>query len=317
MKLKPIRLISSKISKMALKGKKAAPDVAIIGGLALVIAGGVWLGKRSYDASCELKQSKAKIDDIKDAIANADTNEEDIREYKAALMEERKGFATKMIKTVIGPIVMIGSGCYLVIWGRNGYKSTVIELGTLLSAKTTKLNKLSSKIDEEHGEGTAAKWANGLEDKIVEYKDPETKKKEKSAVTVKNGGGIDGFAFVFDDRSRRYSKDPSLNRMMFNAAEKELLKAYDQRFVSGMEWFNECGYRASDVYDIYSTMYGSKKGREMVDTLMHSGWMEGQTCPPTYHYNDVYKSENETFLQGYESQCIIEPVGMIHMSQLA
>lgn len=299
--------VAPKIATLKLKGKKVSPDVAIIGGLSMVIAGGIWLGKRSHDAAKELDETSAKIESIKSKPADPETKRE--------LMEARKDYGIKVVKTVVGPIIMIGTGCYLVIRGRNGYKSRVMEIGTLLSTQTGRFNRLANKVDEEHGEGTAEKWARGLEDVIVDYKDPETKKKERTVVTV-DKTGIDGFAFEFDDRSRRYSKDGTLNRLMFKNADKILNNAYENRVVTGMEWCNEIGLYEQDMRIIYTNLYGADEANDLVRSLINSGWRKGVTCAPGYHYDDVYKNENESFLQGYMPRCIIEPVGMLPVSEL-
>ena len=301
MKLKLIKSMAPKMTRLATKGKYVAPDVAIIGGLALVIAGGIWMGKRSHDAALDIEETKANIDSMKDSLTQDKMTLEDKEKVVGTLKSERRAFAAKMLKTYGPPIVMILGGSAGVICGHRQIRLRNIGLATALATKTTDFANLSKMVDKEHGEGTASKWVNGLKDEVVEYKD-EKGKKQKDVVTVQKGK-MSKFAIIFDSASGKYSKDPGLSKMALKNAEQYLLREYDDGdFVSAYKAFREAGFSPEFLEGFFS----SKDLHELKTT----GWLRGYTAPPTYGIYTTYKSQNETFIQGYQPECIIAPIGI-------
>lgn len=290
--------IGPKVGTFVLKGKKIAPDVAIVGGLGLVALGGIWLGERIRKGAKDLDDAKMKIDEIKEKVEDGEITRE---ESKQSLSEARKEYAIKITKTYGAPIAMIVAGSFSVLTGHREIKIRNRSLVTALGIEAAKKAKLVKKIDEEHGEGTASKWMNDVYEEFVEVEDKKGKKKKKAVEQMHDLPS--GFATFLDATSGKWSKDPSLTKMAVKNAERYLNDELETgRFVSGYEFFMAIDLKPEVIFN-----------KNKVDALKRMGWMKKDKNDPiyiSYHIFDVHKEHNERFIQGYDNVPIIEPIGM-------
>lgn len=300
MKFSIVEKLGPKVGRAMMKGKQVAPDVAIVGGLAAVVIGGVWLGKRTYDASCEIKKSKAKIENIKEAMVMEGA---DVPKAKEMLKDERKAFFKKMLKTYGLPLAMIVCGGTAVICGHREIKIRNASLGTALTAELMRNKNMAEFIDEKHGEGVSDKVSRGIKEQAVTYKNEEGKK-EKDIIDILEQDKYHGiFTMLFDSASYKFSKDPSLNKMALREVENELIRDYNRGIPVSV-------YRAFITAGFSKDFLTGRLSKEVLDMSKRCVWMEGITPPPCLGIYSVYKSENESFIQGYTPECIFEPVGV-------
>lgn len=304
MKFDIMSKVGPKMGRLVLKGKKVAPDVAVVGGLALVVVGGVWLGKRAHEGASEINKASAKIKETKEAMAMEGA---DIAAGKRLLSEARKEFVSKIAKTYGLPIAMIVGGSISVVCGHRELSLRNKGLATALGVEVAKKAKLIERVDKEHGEGTASKWMNDVYEEVVEMEGKNGKKKKQKKELMHSEPT--GFATFLCESSTKWHKDPSLTKMMVKNAERYLNSEYRKgRFVSGYEYFLEVGIKPEAVFN-----------KDKVNALKKMGWMMKSTTDPiyiSYHIFDVHKEDNERFIQGLENVCIIEPIGMSYIYDL-
>ena len=283
--------IGPKMGRKLLKVKSNAPDIAVFVGLGAVIVGTGWLVKRVYDNSSKLDFYKQTIEEAKD--------ENDMEVVK----EARKDLAVNVLKTVGPPVAVITTGCAGVFYGRHLFKTKNFALVTANGVLQNKLTTLMERVDEEKGEGTAQEWVNEVRKVKIDEIDEKGKKKTKHAKTMPDH--ITGFALPFDASAHKFHKSPTLNRTTIMHAEESLNRDLNYKgVITGMDPYAELGWSEETLKGLL--------GVDKVKTLkkMHLTQNAEKSRHFSYQVFDIdapWTYDNDRFIKGEESICIIDP----------
>ena len=278
--------LGPKMGRLMLKGKAKAPDIAVVGGLAVVIGGTIWLVKRSYEASSKIDMYREIVEDAKEQ-----GNKEDVS-------TARKDFAKTMVKTYGPPMAVIGAGCAGVFYGRHLFRTRNLALMTANGVLQKKLTNVIDKVDEEKGEGVGEQWANGIDEIKIDEVDEKGKKKSRKAKMVKKEPS--GFAMFLDESSEKFHPSNTLNRTMIKHAEDSLNRdLVSKGVVTTMDAYSEVGFTERMLKDL--------KGKEFVNMCKVTGWVNSPGTVISFNVFDVERLDNARFLKGEEPVCLIEP----------
>lgn len=208
--------LGPKMTIMMYKAKSVAPDVLIVGGLVTVIGGTVWLMKKSKDGREVVEEAEDRLLAIDMSAMPETTRKKEIRNVK-------KDAAIDLIKVYGPPVSTIAVGSASILWGHKMFRTRTMALMASNSVLQKKLTTLSERIDEEMGQGTSAKFQNGIytkeEEETYVQKNGKTKtrKVKKDVVTCPQP-----YSVFFDEGSKLWHKDPSLNLTTLRNIEKTM-----------------------------------------------------------------------------------------------
>lgn len=293
--------ISPMISKAMMKGKMAAPDIAVYGGLVLVIGSTAVMVKRSIQEGSKIEEYSNKAKAIKNGSPEYAYISE--KEKRKELKDLRIEFIKYLTKTYGAPLagIIIGSGG--VLYGTKVIK--VQKLAALGEAAILKnrLDALSERVDEALGEGTAKLFQNGgrIEEVDVEYTDEngkKKKKKEKRQVVEYNPDKLD-YRMFFDEGSSRWHTTSALNLMVVKEVEQEFTEKLRRRqtYVSLLE-----------VYvDGFKLRFPDNDPRRII--FSNIGWVYDPNRDNVVSmgvFNKINGSKIN-FVNGYENVLLLDP----------
>lgn len=300
MKVDVVGKLSEKVSpvvgKALLKGKAIAPDVAVYGGLGLVIVGTAWFVKRSINNSEDITLYQDQID-----VIHRNRSKMTEKEYRKNLFDVRKDFAVKLTKVYGLPLatVIVGSGG--VLYGRHLFKVRNVALMGSNAILQNQLDTITTKVDEVLGGGTAKKFLNNAweETVTVDTVDENGKKKKvKEKRQYVDYKEPNNFCMFFDEGSPKWSKSSTLNLLAVQSIEQEYTDKLRKRksFVSLLE-----------VYvDGFKLHIPDDKKRALFSTV---GWVYDPNGPNNVSmgvFNNVGDAKIN-FVNGYESVLLLDP----------
>ena len=138
---------------MALKLKKHAPDIMVVGGIALVVGGAVWACKNSVKAHDILEEANEKIKNINygEDVANGDEgfDEKAARKERMAVYRDLGMDLAKCY----GPAIIVGTtGIGLILGAHKIEKNRNLALTSAYAGLLANYNSYRDRIRQEIGE---------------------------------------------------------------------------------------------------------------------------------------------------------------------
>ena len=202
------------IAKALFQLKKAAPTIAVAGGVVGTAVAGVWAVKRTFN-----------VDEVIDEF-NSDLHEVKVKDLGAGAKAKVyvKG-AWKLTKFYAGPIILECASGAAILWGFNVVDGRLVAM-TATAAALEEANArlkddfhgcrgaLSEKYGENFDEGLT--WEVPGVDVIGD--DPVDENGEHGLWKIKDSlkcgvnGGLSPYAVIFDEMSSEWSNDPEYNK---------------------------------------------------------------------------------------------------------
>lgn len=200
--------------KLKLKLEKYAPDICIVGGIALVVVSAVYACKKTIDAHEILEEATQDLNDIKynedTAKGNPEFNAKEARHdrlvvYRNAGIELAKCYGP----SVVGGAVGIG----LILKGNSIQNERNAALTSAYAGLLANYQAYRSMVKQEIGEDKERDIYAGMTRENIEYvdEDGKTKKEKNAAVIHDDGSGHSQYSRVFDATSSLWNPSPGRN----------------------------------------------------------------------------------------------------------
>lgn len=291
--------VPAPVAKLALKGKKHAPEILVVTGAFLVVGSAVVACKNTLKAHDILEEANKDLSDIDKSVAAS--NQEDYTP-KAARKDRSKVY----IKTgaelakCYGPAIVGGAVGFGMIFGAQ--KILKDRNAALTVAYTNLLNSFNSyrkRVADQIGEDKELYIRSGAEkaDIQVEDEDGSTKKIKNAMVVHDDGSGHSPYAKIFDEYNKNWSKNPGSNLVFLRQQQQwanDALRAQGYLFLNDV--YQQLGFpRTSDgqimgwIYDkgnpdhigdnyvdfgIYDCLYKDAAKRDFINAAEPCVWLD-------------------------------------------
>lgn len=199
---------------MTLKLKKHAPDIMVVGGIALVVGGAVWACKNSVKAHDILEEANEKIKNINygEDVANGDESFDEKAARKERMVVYRD-LGMDLAKCY-GPAILVGTtGIGLILGAHKIEKNRNLALTSAYAGLLANYNSYRDRIRQEIGEEKERDIYSGAKTETITVTDEDGKeKKVKDAKVFHDDGSMySQYARIFDPANFNWSKSPGSN----------------------------------------------------------------------------------------------------------
>lgn len=223
--LSTVKLPAS-VSKLALLGKKHAPEIMVISGAVLVVGSAVVACKQTLKAHEVLEKANADLKDIERAKFEAedpaneiDYTEKDARNDRIKLYLQTGARLAK----VYGPSVICGViGLGLMLGAHKVLKNRNAALAIAYSNLLTNFQQYRKRVAAEFGEDGERLLCANIEKKDISVEDEEgNAQKVKNAMVVHDDGTTHSiYAKIFDESNTNWSRNPTANLMFLRSQQQ-------------------------------------------------------------------------------------------------
>lgn len=242
--------VTSKTARQILLTKKHSPKILFVAGTVGVVGTVVLACRATLKINDVLEQHEKHVEYISEEAGTEQISHEDANKQLAKLKIKT---ALEIVKPYI-PAVGLGivsiaalTGSHVILTKRN----------TALMAAYAGLDRAykeyRQRVSDEYGDDIDKKFAFGAMDIPVEEKTADGKIKLKSKATVDSVYGKSPYAVCFDEKSKKFSREPGRNAMTI-----EMLQSYanDKLKANGHIFLNE----VYDMLDLPRTKPGAVVG---------------------------------------------------------
>ncbi len=295
-----ISSVGNAFGKFGFKVRKHSPEILVVAGVVGTVASGVLACKVTTKAGDILIDTKTKLGQIHDVMADEGISEEEYSKEDAtrdlAIVYAQTG--VKFAK-LYGPALALGAlsiGCILT--SNNILRKRNVALAAAYATVDKGFKEYRSRVVDRFGEVVDRELKYNIKaEKITETEvDEETGKEKKVKKTVEVVNGIDGYsdyARFFDEASRNWEKDPEYNLMFLRAQQQyanDLLRSRGHLFLN-------------EVYDMLG-IPRSKAGQVV-------GWVYNEENPVGDNYvdfgmYDIHREKVRDFVNGYERSILLD-----------
>lgn len=202
--------------KVALNLKKYAPDIMVVGGIALVVGSAILACKNSVKAHESLEDANDRLKKINygEEVANGDESFDE----KAARKERMSVYRDLGVDLAkyYGPSIIGGSiGIGLILGSHRIERDRNVALTSAYAGLLANYNSYRDRIRREIGNDKERDIYSGVktEDIVVNTDTGEDEKIKNAKVFHDDGSGHSGYARIFDEANLNWSKSPGDNLM--------------------------------------------------------------------------------------------------------
>lgn len=148
------KMIASKTAVTGIKLKNARPEILVVGGIAMIVAGGVYACIQTPKAVKVIDEHKDRVEKLKTYAENADNEKVySPEEYRKDLTKRYMRTGVKLVKVYSGPMLLTVVGVGSVLYGHNILRKEHAEVlaayGTLQSAYDEYRNRVRKMYGED------------------------------------------------------------------------------------------------------------------------------------------------------------------------
>jgi len=224
---KIIKIVATKIggpgtqkalSMGALKLKKAAPTIMVVGGVVGIVGSGVLACKATLQVEDIVDDAKESLDDIHYALANYDGerySEEDAKKDTAIVY----GRAAMQLLRVYGPSIVMGAASIgLILTSHHVMKQRNLALMSAYETIKTGFDEYRKRVRESLGEDKDREFRYGLKTDELVYEEDNPgqrgrKKKIREEIKTFDPNEVSIYARFFDEGSTEWENNPEYNLM--------------------------------------------------------------------------------------------------------
>jgi len=288
--------IPAGMAKIALKGKKHAPEIMVVTGTVLVIGSAVMACKQTLKAHEVLEKANADLDEVSKALETCDEESyspEDAKKdrrnvYIKTGWELTKTYGPSIIGGVVGFSLIFGA--HKILRGRNA--ALTLAYTNLFKS----YNDYRKRIANELGEDKEKLLAAGVEtaDISVTNEDGTTEEIKNASVIHDISSNHSPYAKVFEATNRNWSHNPATNLFWLRSQENyanEKLQADGYLFLNDV--YQLLGFPRTSEGQIVGWVYDPNNPNHNGDNHVDFGI-----------YDLLYKGEEKVeFINGY-NPCI-------------
>lgn len=216
------KMIASKGAVQAIKLREARPEILVVGGVALLIAGGVYACVQTPKAAKVIEEHNEKAEKLKVYAENND-NEKlySEKEYRKDLAKTYLKTGAKLAKVYSGPMIVAALGAGSVLYGHNILRKEHAEVLAAYGTLQTAYDEYRSRVRKMYGDDIDEKIFRGESDEEVTFDNGDGKIETKKVKRVNPVG--DPYTFIFEEVTAPALWTPvaSTNRMNVVAIQAE------------------------------------------------------------------------------------------------
>lgn len=275
------------ISALLLKGKKYSPEIALVGGIGLVVTGTVLACRRTLYCEAILARHNEQREMIEEA-KEADSETYDESKQKHDIVALYTQTAIEFVKNYALPASMVVGGISLICLSHGIMRKRNAMLMASYTALQSCMDAYRERVKEKVGEDVEHELFHGYKREKVDAVDEETgKKKKEEVINFEDSVDASPYAKFFDESSRYWKKDPDANLLFLKGVQNAM---NDRLKIFGHVFLND----VYEALDIPHTTTGAL-----------CGWVEGNG--DDYIDFGIFDENNcakRRFVNGYEN-CIL------------
>lgn len=298
MKTDIMKNITRNFNKIGFQLKKHSPEILVVAGVVGAVTSAVMACKATTKVHDILEDTKTKVDQVHEVLAN-----DDIPEEKHSVEDSKKDLTIIYAQTgfefvkLYGPSVALGVlSITAILTSNNILRKRNIALAAAYTAIDRSFKEYRGRVVERFGKDLDHELKYNIKAKEIEEtvaKEDGTEATETKTVDVANPTEYSDYARFFDEACSGWTKDPELNLMFLKRQQSYANDLLQRR---GYLFLNE-------VYDMLG-IPRTKAGQVV-------GWVYDENCPVGDNYvdfgiYDIHREKCRDFVNGYERTILLD-----------
>lgn len=297
-KLSIMKNVTRSFNKAGFQLKKHSPEILIITGVVGVVTSAVMACKASTKVSDILEDTKEKVDQIHEVLADETISEEKYSEEDSkkdlAIVYAQTGL--KLVKLYAPSVILGALSITSILASNNILRKRNVALAAAYATVDKGFKEYRSRVVDRFGKELDRELKYNIKAKEIEETVIDEKGKEKTVkktINVADPNEYSDYARFFDDGCTGWDKDPEYNLMFLKRQQQH---ANDMLQARGYLFLN-------DVYEMLGIP--KTKAGQIV------GWVYDEECPIGDNFVDfgIYDYDKEKcrdFVNGYERTILLD-----------
>ena len=298
MKTDIMKNVTRNFSKIGFQLKKHSPEILVVAGVVGAVTSAVMACKATTKVHDILEDTKTKVDQVHEVLAN-----DDIPEEKYSVEDSKKDLAIIYAQTgfefvkLYGPSVALGVlSITAILTSNNILRKRNLALAAAYTTIDRSFKEYRGRVVERFGKDLDHELKYNIKAKEIEEtvaNEDGTETTETKTVDVANPTEYSDYARFFDEACSGWTKDPELNLMFLKRQQSYANDLLQRR---GYLFLNE-------VYDMLG-IPRTKAGQVV-------GWVYDENCPVGDNYvdfgiYDIHREKCRDFVNGYERTILLD-----------
>lgn len=298
MKTDIIKNVTRNFNKIGFQLKKHSPEILVVAGVVGAVTSAVMACKATTKVHDILEDTKTKVDQVHEILAN-----DDIPEEKYSVEDSKKDLAIIYAQTgfefvkLYGPSVALGVlSITAILTSNNILRKRNLALAAAYTTIDRSFKEYRGRVVERFGKDLDHELKYNIKAKEIEEtvtNEDGTEATETKTVDVANPTEYSDYARFFDEACSGWTKDPELNLMFLKRQQSYANDLLQRR---GYLFLNE-------VYDMLG-IPRTKAGQVV-------GWVYDENCPVGDNYvdfgiYDIHREKCRDFVNGYERTILLD-----------
>lgn len=298
MKTDIMKNVTRNFNKIGFQLKKHSPEILVVAGVVGAVTSAVMACKATTKVHDILEDTKTKVDQVHEVLAN-----DDIPEEKYSVEDSKKDLAIIYAQTgfefikLYGPSVALGVlSITAILTSNNILRKRNLALAAAYTTIDRSFKEYRGRVVERFGKDLDHELKHNIKAKEIEEtvtNEDGTEITETKTVDVANPTEHSDYARFFDEACSGWTKDPELNLMFLKRQQSYANDLLQRR---GYLFLNE-------VYDMLG-IPRTKAGQVV-------GWVYDENCPVGDNYvdfgiYDMHREKCRDFVNGYERTILLD-----------
>lgn len=298
MKTDIMKNVTRNFNKLSFQLKKHSPEILVVAGVVGAVTSAVMACKATTKVHDILEDTKTKVDQVHEVLAN-----EDIPEEKYSVEDSKKDLAIIYAQTglefvkLYGPSVALGVlSITAILTSNNILRKRNLALAAAYTTIDKSFKEYRGRVVERFGKDLDHELKHNVKAKEIEEtvtNEDGTETIETKTVDVADPTKYSDYARFFDEACSGWTKDPELNLMFLKRQQSYANDLLQRR---GYVFLNE-------VYDMIG-IPRTKAGQVV-------GWVYDENCPVGDNYidfgiYDIHREKCRDFVNGYERSILLD-----------
>lgn len=298
MKTDIMKNVTRNFNKIGFQLKKHSPEILVVAGVVGAVTSAVMACKATTKVHDILENTKTKVDQVHEVLAN-----DDIPEEKYSVEDSKKDLAIIYAQTgfefvkLYGPSVALGVlSITAILTSNNILRKRNLALAAAYTTIDRSFKEYRGRVVERFGKDLDHELKYNIKAKEIEEivaNEDGTETTETKTVDVVNPTEYSDYARFFDEACSGWTKDPELNLMFLKRQQSYANDLLQRR---GYLFLNE-------VYDMLG-IPRTKAGQVV-------GWVYDENCPVGDNYvdfgiYDIHREKCRDFVNGYERTILLD-----------
>lgn len=298
MKTDIMKNVTRNFNKIGFQLKKHSPEILVVAGVVGAVTSAVMACKATTKVHDILEDTKTKVDQVHEVLAN-----DDIPEEKYSVEDSKKDLAIIYAQTgfefikLYGPSVALGVlSITAILTSNNILRKRNLALAAAYTTIDRSFKEYRGRVVERFGKDLDHELKHNIKAKEIEEtvtNEDGTETTETKTVDVANPTEYSDYARFFDEACSGWTKDPELNLMFLKRQQSYANDLLQRR---GYLFLNE-------VYDMLG-IPRTKAGQVV-------GWVYDENCPVGDNYvdfgiYDMHREKCRDFVNGYERTILLD-----------